>query len=334
MPASSAFRPATVAFWHGPCVACIQTTPASPVDPPACTTTGLAAPSQRTVSTTSVPRSTPAQIADSVVDAILAGRVTPGQRLGEQELADVFGVSRTLVREAMARLSARGMVEVTSRRGWFVVEPSREDATEAFDARVAIETGMLNALAAPLPKARLARLKAHYKAEQAAIRQGEPGQRSYLLGDFHVCLAECVSGPLLADILRDLTARTTLVATLFQSTHDATRSCADHVAIVQALEAGDAPGAAELMRRHIVDVAAALGTPAPQADPLDPLRQALQPTAVPVARATTPASAPMKARAASVPAPRKPRRLFTDLIPSTPAEPQRARRPGAPRRPE
>jgi DNA-binding GntR family transcriptional regulator len=81
------------------------------------------------VSTTSVPRSTPTQIAGSVVDAILAGRVTPGQRLGEQELADVFGVSRTLVREAMARLSARGMVEVTSRRGWFVVEPSREDAT-------------------------------------------------------------------------------------------------------------------------------------------------------------------------------------------------------------
>ncbi len=258
------------------------------------------------MSTTSVPRSTPAQIADSVVDAILAGRVTPGQRLGEQELADVFGVSRTLVREAMARLSARGMVEVSSRRGWFVVEPSREDATEAFDARVAIETGMLQSLAAPLPKARLARLKAHYKAEQAAIRQGEPGQRSYLLGDFHVCLAECVSGPLLADILRDLTARTTLVATLFQSTHDAALSCADHVAIVDALEAGDAPAAAALMREHIGAVAAALGKPVPQADPLDPLRQALQ---RPASAASTRAPAPKPAR--------KPRRLFTDLIPAT-----------------
>lgn len=290
------------------------------------------------MSTTSVPRSTPAQIADSVVDAILAGRVTPGQRLGEQELADVFGVSRTLVREAMARLSARGMVEVSSRRGWFVVEPSREDAVEAFDARVAIETGMLNSLAAPLPKARLARLKAHYKAEQAAIRKGEPGRRSFLLGDFHVCLAECVSGPLLADILRDLTARTTLVATLFQSTHDATLSCADHVAIVGALEAGDAAGAAALMRRHIGDVADALGAPAPQADPLDPLRQALQP-----ARGT-PALTPATAEAAKArpgsrpapkPAPRAPRRLFTDLLssPSTPAT-QHARRTGAPRRTE
>jgi DNA-binding GntR family transcriptional regulator len=231
------------------------------------------------VSTTSVPRSTSAQIADSVVDAILAGRVTPGQRLGEQELADVFGVSRTLVREAMARLSARGMVEVTSRRGWFVVEPSREDATEAFDARVAIETGMLNALAAPLPKARLARLKAHYKAEQAAIRQGEPGQRSYLLGDFHVCLAECVSGPLLADILRDLTARTTLVATLYQSGHDASESCADHDRIVAALAAGDPEGATGLMLKHLSGVEDALGQSASARDPLERLRASLAPLA-------------------------------------------------------
>jgi DNA-binding GntR family transcriptional regulator len=254
------------------------------------------------LSTTSVPsRSSAPQIAHQIVEAILAGRIAPGQRLGEQELADVFGVSRTLVREAMARLSARGMVEVSSRRGWFVVQPSRADATEAFSARIAIETGMLNSLDKPLPRTKLARLKAHYRAEQAAIKGTDPGHRSYLLGDFHVCLAECVSGVVLADILRDLTARTTLVATLFQSTHDAGVSCSEHVAIVAALEAGDANGAAELMRAHIGAVAAALGSPAPLADPLDPLRQALQPRG-----------------AADVPAPARARRLFSDLISPTP----------------
>ena len=263
---------------------------------------GPGAPNQRILSTTTVPtRSSAPQIASHVVDAILSGRIAPGQRLGEQELADVFGVSRTLVREAMARLSARGMVEVSSRRGWFVVQPSRADATEAFSARIAIETGMLHSLARPLTKTKLARLKAHYKAEQAAIKAPDAGNRSYLLGDFHVCLADCVSGPLLADILRDLTARTTLVATVFQSTHDAELSCREHVAIVAALEHGDAAGAAELMRAHIGAVAAALGAPAPQVDPLDPLRQALQPPATPA------------------PKPRRARRLFTDLIPETPS---------------
>jgi DNA-binding GntR family transcriptional regulator len=269
-----------------------------------CTATGLAYPNQRMPSTTSIPeRSNAPQIATQVVDAILSGRIAPGQRLGEQELADVFGVSRTLVREAMARLSARGMVEVSSRRGWFVVQPSRADAAEAFSARIAIETGMLNSLDKPLARNKLARLKAHYKAEQAAVAADDTGNRSFLLGDFHVCLAECVSGPLLADILRDLTARTSLVATVFQSTHDAALSCSEHVAIVAALERGDSAAAAELMRAHIDAVAAALGSPAPQADPLDPLRQALQPRARGEATAR---------------APRGTRRLFTDLVSTHP----------------
>ena len=281
-----------------------------------CTATGPGAPSQRILSTTSVPsRSSAPQIANRVVDALLSGRIAPGQRLGEQELADVFGVSRTLVREAMARLSARGMVEVSSRRGWFVVQPSRADAADAFSARIAVETGMLHSLDKPLPKTRLARLKAHYKAEQSAIDGSDAGHRSFLLGDFHVCLAECVSGPLLADILRDLTARTTLVATMFQSTQDAAASCGEHVEIVAALERGDAGGAAELMRAHIGAVAAALGSPAPQADPLASLRQALQ--------------APAVGQEAG--APRRQRRLFSELIsPASTATP--ARRTGAARR--
>ena len=89
-------------------------------------------------------------MADRIVDAILAGRLSSGQRLGEQSLAELFGVSRTLVREALARLSARGMVEVSARRGWFVVQPSRDEAEEAFQARVAIETGLLHSLDAAL----------------------------------------------------------------------------------------------------------------------------------------------------------------------------------------
>lgn len=54
----------------------------------------------------------PDQIAERIVDAILAGKLAPGARLGEQLLADLFQVSRTLVREALSRLAARGMVQV------------------------------------------------------------------------------------------------------------------------------------------------------------------------------------------------------------------------------
>jgi DNA-binding GntR family transcriptional regulator len=235
------------------------------------------------------PRS-PDAMADHIVDAILAGRIAAGQRLGEQALAELFGVSRTLVREALGRLSARGMVEVNARRGWFVVQPSAAEARDAFDARIAIETGMVQALQGPLPAPAVRKLKAHLAQERAAIRAGEPGQRSYLLGEFHVCLAECAGNALLADILKDLTARTTLIATLFQSTHDATRSCADHAQIVAALEAGDRARATDLVRRHIEDVALHLQQPA-QADPLAGLRQTLQaaaPRSPPVSKPPAP----------------------------------------------
>ncbi|HJV70353.1 GntR family transcriptional regulator [Ideonella sp.] len=221
-------------------------------------------------------RHSPDQIAARIVDAILAGRLAPGQRLGEQSLADLFGVSRTLVREALARLSARGMVEVNARRGWFVVQPSAEEAKEAFDARVAIETGLVQSLNGAPPRAAITRLKRHVKEEREAIRAGDPGRRSYLLGDFHVCLAECAGNTLLADILRDLTARTTLIATLFQSTHDASRSCDDHARIVEALGAGDIALATRLVREHIATVVEHLGAPTPPADELSRLRTALE----------------------------------------------------------
>jgi DNA-binding GntR family transcriptional regulator len=262
-------------------------------------------------------RASPDEIADGIVDAILAGSLAPGQRLGEQSLADLFGVSRTLVREALARLSARGMVEVNARRGWFVVQPSREEADEAFHARIAIETGLLHSLDAAPPRAALKRLKQHVSAERAAIRAGEPGPRSYLLGDFHVCLADCLGGPLLADILRDLTARTTLVATLFQSRHDATQSCADHALIVAALEAGALPEARRLVREHIETVARHLGARNATPNPIDQLRKALEAPAA--AHAACTPRTPLATRQ------RKAGGLFTRLVsasttpPATPA---------------
>ena len=261
----------------------------------------------------------PDEIADRIVDAILAGSLSSGQRLGEQSLADLFGVSRTLVREALARLSARGMVEVNARRGWFVVQPSREEADEAFRARIAIETGLLHALDAAPPRTAIKRLKQHVSAERAAVRAGEPGPRSYLLGDFHVCLADCLGSPVLADILRDLTARTTLIATLFQSNHDAAQSCAEHAQIVAALEAGDLPLARRLVREHIETVARHLGTRNAAPDPINQLRRALE--APGTAQAKTNASTPLATRQRKAG-----HGLFTQLV-SKPPSPTTTRAP-------
>jgi len=205
----------------------------------------------------------------------MAQKLAPGSRLGEQQLAMLFDCSRTIVREALTRLAARGIVTVSARRGWFVIEPSQAEAREAFEARRVIELGLIRSTG-KIDKAALRQLKAHLQREKAALKENDVGNRSFLLGDFHVCLAECLGNTLLADTLRDFTARTTLIAMLYQSTHDAVQSCEDHVQIVAALERGDHAAAEALMAAHIGTVQSALRVQAPT-DPLAQLRDALAP---------------------------------------------------------
>jgi len=219
------------------------------------------------------------EIAQRVVESILAQKLAPGERLGEQELADLFGVSRTLVREALMQLQARGFIEVRPRKGWYVVEPSFDEAREAFAARRAIETGMLREAGRPLQSA-IRRLRQHVADERRAIAEGDAAKRTFLLADFHVCLAECSGNRLLADVMRDLTARTTLVALLYQSSHDASQSCDDHAAIVDALAKGDTATAEKLMLAHIGNVQGGLNESAASEggnDQLSRLRASLTP---------------------------------------------------------
>jgi DNA-binding GntR family transcriptional regulator len=222
-------------------------------------------------------------ISNRIIEAVMAQKLPPGTRLGEQQLALLFDCSRTIVREALTRLAARGIVTVSARRGWYVIEPSQAEAREAFEARRVIELGLIRGLG-KLDKPALKRLKAHLAQEKAAVQGDDVGARSFLLGDFHVCLAECLGNGLLADTLRDFTARTTLIAMLYQSSHDAAQSCEDHVKIVAALEKGDIARAEALMSEHIGTVQAHLRLPT-QNDPLAQLRDALAPV-----QATSPVS--------------------------------------------
>ena len=222
---------------------------------------------------------TSSDISKRIIEAVLAQKLAPGARLGEQPLAMLFDCSRTLVREALMRLAARGIVTVSARRGWYVIEPSEDEAREAFEARRVIETGLIRSMKT-VDKAAIKSLKSHLTREKAAVKGSDVGLRSYLLGDFHVCLAECLGNSLLADTLRDFTARTTLIAMLYQSSHDAAQSCEEHVQIVEALEKGDLARAEQLMSAHIGTVQAALRLHA-NPDPLARLREALAPVSDP-----------------------------------------------------
>lgn len=218
---------------------------------------------------------TAADISDRIIEATLARKLAPGAHLGENQLATLFGCSRTIVREALTRLAARHIVHVSARRGWFLVQPTADEARAAFEARRIIETGLLRS-AQGVPAGAVAELRAHLRRQQEAIAGDDPGLRSFLLGDFHVCLARALGSPLLAEMLRDLTVRTTLVAVQHQAAREAAESCAEHAAVVDALETGDLAAAEQALATHLGTWDRKLHMPPPPTG-LAALRHALQP---------------------------------------------------------
>jgi len=86
--------------------------------------------------------STTRVIVDALTKAIVEHRLHPGTKLAEQKLADHFGVSRTLVRQALFQLAQKKLIRMEPARGAFVATPSSDEARQVFAARRMIELEM------------------------------------------------------------------------------------------------------------------------------------------------------------------------------------------------
>jgi DNA-binding GntR family transcriptional regulator len=194
------------------------------------------------------------RIADSITTAIIERRLMPGTKLAEQKIADVFKVSRTLVRQALMQLSRDHLITLEPARGARVAEPSVAEAKQVFDTRNMLEAAMIRRAAAEFGPAQIAELRAHLKAEAAAVQRTDVPGRTRLLADFHVVIARMLGNEVLAHMLGDLVSRCSLIALMYQSAHSAEHSYDEHVAIVDALDKRDARAAVRLMESHLHNV--------------------------------------------------------------------------------
>jgi len=194
------------------------------------------------------------RIVEAVTTAIVERRLMPGTKLVEQQIADVFSVSRTVVRQALNRLSRDRLVTLEPARGAFVAKPSIDEARQVFEVRRLLEGGMVRQLARVITDAQLAELRAHLRDERQAVARDDVSGRTRLLADFHVVLARLLGNEVLAQLIADLLSRSQLIALMYQSGHSADHSQAEHVEIVQALERRDGRLAARLMEQHITSV--------------------------------------------------------------------------------
>jgi DNA-binding GntR family transcriptional regulator len=194
------------------------------------------------------------RIVDSITGAIVERRLMPGTKLAEQQIADIFGVSRTLVRQALNQLSRDRLVTLEPARGAFVAKPSPQEAREVFEVRAMLEAALVKQLCAQVTDAQIAELRAHLAAEAQAVARTDVSGRTRLLADFHVVLARMLGNGVLADLLEDLLTRSSLIALMYQSSHSAEHSQAEHVAIVDALEKRDVRAAVRLLESHLGNV--------------------------------------------------------------------------------
>ncbi len=198
--------------------------------------------------------SSTSQIVAALTRAIVEHRLHPGSKLAEQKLADHFGVSRTLVRQALLQLSQHQLVTLEPARGAFVAAPSVGEARQVFAVRRMLETEMTRAFVRQVTPARIRALREHIAREKRAIELEDVPGRTELLGDFHVRLAELTGNDVLAQILGQLIARCALITLMYQSHHAAEHSNDEHVEIVRALAERDEDLAVRLMTEHLLHV--------------------------------------------------------------------------------
>ncbi|MFM8696186.1 MAG: GntR family transcriptional regulator [Betaproteobacteria bacterium] len=205
-----------------------------------------------------MPRGTPTtttqRIVDSITSAIVERRLMPGTKLAEQRLADIFAVSRTVVRQALNQLSRDRLVTLEPARGAFVATPSVEEAQQVFELRQLLEGAMMRLLVQRLSKAQIAELRVHLKAEREAIALNHVAERTRLLAHFHSLLARMTGNQVLEELQSDLLSRSSLISLMYQSSQSAAESSAEHEAIVDALEHGQVDVAVQLAQSHIEQV--------------------------------------------------------------------------------
>ncbi len=194
------------------------------------------------------------RIASSITAAIVERRLMPGTKLSEQKIADIFKVSRTLVRQALNQLSRDRLVVLEPARGAFVATPSVEEARQVFEVRQILEAALTRRLCAVISDAQVTELRRHLQAEQAAVSNTDVPGRTRLLADFHVVLAKMLGNEVLSQLLTDLLTRSSLIALMYQSSHSAEASLAEHVAIVDAFERRDVKAAVRLTIEHLEHV--------------------------------------------------------------------------------
>jgi GntR family transcriptional repressor for pyruvate dehydrogenase complex len=234
----------------------------------------------------------PRKVAELISRGIEAGDFHPGGRLPtEQQLADSFGVSRNVVREAVAQLRADGVIEARQGLGAFVLSPDQRSAIridrealkdsgnmqQLFELRRILETESATLAASRRSKENLAAIKAALDRMGGEERWEEGSIDADLV--FHREIAKATGNNYIHTFISfvcEQIRRSIHYARLTNPLHDLVEvNVGEHVRIYEALAAGDPEAAGTAMAAHIVGAAERVGITltAPEGKPAAPRKK-------------------------------------------------------------
>lgn len=206
------------------------------------------------------------QIADQLETAILSPDSFPEERLpSEQTLAERFGVSRTVIREALKLLKERDLVDMRTGEGAFIVRPKSSsvynvmnriiqvdniDDAQIHEVRLALETAACRLAAEHATAEDVERLRAIQ--DEMAGRKDDLPRRIQLDADFHIAVAETSKNKIMAifiSVMNDLLS--SFIAKGVQYPGGNEDGVARHEAILQAIAAHDPERAEREMAEHL-----------------------------------------------------------------------------------
>jgi DNA-binding GntR family transcriptional regulator len=183
--------------------------------------------------------------------AIVEAALPPGTRLPEDVIAAQYGVSRTLVRSTLARLSAAGLVTTGKAKSAMVANPSIDEAKATFEVRRCLEREAVSLASARITSEDADRLWAHVEQESAAADAGDAQVSGRLGAEFHLLLGELSGNELLDRFLSEVVWRCALILSVHGRDHDQRGSIAEHRRLIELLATGAVSAAGALVDAHV-----------------------------------------------------------------------------------
>lgn len=212
-----------------------------------------------------------ARVTQELLDSIVEGRLRAGQRLpSERDLSEQFGVSRTVIREAVRGLEAKGVVEVRSGRGLQVASVTSAQVTETFDlfvrgqqikdnvqpediseVREMLELRIVELACERATDADLAAVETAYQSIEKAASSEDAAEGD---SEFHLAIARATHNPLLVTLLQSVNATIRVVRNeSLQRPGRKAEAQQQHRRVLEKLLARDTLGAIEAMAYHLDD---------------------------------------------------------------------------------